>query len=83
MIAWLRRRWWQIEDTIVDLIDWQRPAPSIKPLQPPAPELPQHYGSCICTSVSFERATNEQINDQFWNEIFQRLAARQLFELRY
>jgi hypothetical protein len=45
-----------------------------------APPLEQHFH---WTSVGLQRATNEQINDQWWNEMFQRLAAGALIEIRH
>jgi hypothetical protein len=81
MMRWLRNWWWWLEDRLTDLLDWQRPAPSIKPLPPAPPEQHKHVPFHF-TGVAFQRATNEQINDQFWNEIFQRIASGQPFDLK-
>jgi hypothetical protein len=30
ILKWLRRRWWDFEDAIVDALDWQLPRPATK-----------------------------------------------------
>lgn len=84
ILKWLRWRYWDFEDAITDVIDWQprRPA-SPKPLPPAPPEEPHKYVPFHFAGVTFQRAANEQVNNEWWNEIFQRLAAGQLFELRF
>jgi hypothetical protein len=82
---WLRWRLWDLEDFIADrLIDWQpHREPTVKPLPPGPPQEPQHHGSCLCTSVSFDRLSNEQAHSKMWNAVFKALGRGQFFEMRH
>ena len=82
--AWLRRRWWALEDALTDVIDWQpRAEPPIKPLPPAPPSEPQHYVPFSAVGVNFQRISAEQANDEMLQQIVKALGRGQLIEIRY
>jgi hypothetical protein len=81
--AWLRRRCWQIEDAIVDVLDWQSPpTPPLKPLPPAPPKEQHHYANYSFTSVGFQRVTAEQANNEMLQQIFKQMAKGCFFEIK-
>jgi hypothetical protein len=84
ILKWFRRRYWQIEDALTDLIDWSPPpAPSIKPLPPARPKEQHRYANWNCVGVGFQRVTAEQANNEMLQQIFRQMAKHSFFEIRY
>lgn len=82
MIAWLRRRWWALEDAVTDLLLYQPRPASPKPLPPAPPEEPKHYVPFHFTAVGLQRA-DPQAADALWQQQLFRQMAKGFCEIGY
>jgi hypothetical protein len=78
---WLRHRWYAIEDLIDDLLPRPSATPPMKPPPPrPKPAPPVIFAVCGAT---FNRASPEQVDALWTQQIFRQMAANKYFELDY
>ena len=83
ILKWLRCRYWDFEDALTDLIDWQPRPVSPKPLPPAPPEEQHHYTTCNCVGVGFQRADAESVDALWQQQIFKQKASGRFFEIGY
>ena len=80
---WLRWRWWDFEDFLTGILDWQpRPEPPIKPL-PPAPAPERHHVPFHFTTVSMERADPQSVDAEWTASIMRQIASGKFFQIEY
>jgi hypothetical protein len=83
VLKWLRWRYWDFEDAITDVLDWQpRPTPPIKPLPAP-PSEPHKHVPFHFTGVTFQRATAEQANAEMLRQVLHAIGKNIFVEIRY